>query len=257
MLDILDKGGIILWIILGLSILAAAIIIERLLFFKRIRVDEDKLFVRIKGALAKKHYDEALSICDNNVSPLTGLMKVGINHRDQPEIIQKEVLKDAARQEIPQLERFLTPLGTIAHISPLLGLLGTVTGNIKSFGILGGGTALGDPSVLAKGISEALITTAAGLIVSIPAVIFYNYLAKKVENILINMENQVNEMILLLKGTEQRNEAIHPPRRGEASNTVRRAEAQKAVRRSEPAQTSRRAEPPRNPHREEPSGEHS
>ncbi len=202
MLDIIIKGGPILWIIMLLSVLATAIIIERLLYFKKIKVDEEKLFLRIKGAVEKEHFDEALSICDTNVSPLTGLMKVGINHRDQPDYIQKEVLKDAARQEIPQLERFLTPLGTIAHISPLLGLLGTVTGNIKSFGILGGGISMGDPSILAKGISEALITTAAGLIVSIPAVIFYNYLVNKVETILIKMENQVNEMILLLKGRE-------------------------------------------------------
>ena len=200
MLDIISKGGPILWMIMVLSVLATAIIIERLLYFKRIKVDEDKLFHRIKGAIEKQHFDEALSICDSNVSPLTGLMQVGINHRDQPDYVQKEVLKDAARQEIPQLERFLTPLGTIAHISPLLGLLGTVTGNIKSFGILGGGMSMGDPSILAKGISEALITTAAGLIVSIPAVIFYNYLVNKVETILIKMENQVNEMILLLKG---------------------------------------------------------
>ncbi len=202
MLDIITKGGPILWIIMVLSVLATAIILERLLYFKRIKVDEDKLFQRIKGAIEKQHFDEALSICDSNVSPLTGLMQVGINHREQPDYVQKEVLKDAARQEIPQLERFLTPLGTIAHISPLLGLLGTVTGNIKSFGILGGGISMGDPSILAKGISEALITTAAGLIVSIPAVIFYNYLVNKVETILIKMENQVNEMILLLKGKE-------------------------------------------------------
>lgn len=207
MMDIIVKGGPILWIILGLSVLATAIIIERMVYFKKIKVDEEKLFHRIKGAIEKKHFDEALSICDTNVSPLTGLMKVGINHRDQPDHIQKEVLKDAARQEIPQLERFLTPLGTIAHISPLLGLLGTVTGNIKSFGILGGGSSLGDPSILAKGISEALITTAAGLIVSIPAVIFYNYLVNKVETILIKMENQVNEMVLLLKGGQGGDEA--------------------------------------------------
>ena len=203
MLDILIKGGLILWIIMFLSVLATAVIIERLLYFKRIKVDEEKLFRRIKDAVEKEHFDEALSICDSNVSPLTSLMQVGINHRDQPDFVQKEVLKDAARQEIPQLERFLTPLGTIAHISPLLGLLGTVTGNIKSFGILGGGISMGDPSILAKGISEALITTAAGLIVSIPAVIFYNYLVNKVETILIKMENQVNEMILLLKGKEK------------------------------------------------------
>jgi len=203
MLNIIIKGGPILWMIMVLSVLAAAIIIERLLYFKKIKVDEEKLFVRIRGAIEKEHFDEALSICDSNVSPLTGLMKVGIEHRDQPDYVQKEVLKDAAHQEVPQLERFLTALGTIAHISPLLGLLGTVTGNIKSFGILGGGGSLGDPAILATGIAEALITTAAGLIVSIPSVIFYNFLINKVETILIKMENQVNDMILLLKGRNE------------------------------------------------------
>ncbi len=210
MLDILKKGGPILWIIILLSVFAVAIIIERLLYFRKIKVDEEKLFLRIKGAVEKDHFDEALSICDSNVSPLSALMKVGIEHRNLPAHLQKEMLKDAARQEIPQLERYLTPLGTIAHISPLLGLLGTVTGNIEAFGILGGGRSLGDPSILANGISEALLTTAAGLIVSIPAVIFYNHLVKKVETILIKMESQVNEMIVLLKGRHSKEQKPAP-----------------------------------------------
>ncbi len=222
MFDILEKGGPILWLIIALSVAALAIIIERLLYFRQIKVDEEKLFLRIKGAVEKNHFDEALSICDNNASPLTALMKVGIEHRELPDALQKEMLKDAARQEIPQLERYLTPLGTIAHISPLLGLLGTVTGNIEAFGILGGGAAMGDPSILAKGISEALITTAAGLIVSIPAVIFYNHLVKKVETILIKMESQVNEMIVLLKGQEPSSGALDSSTAGLPKRAVRR-----------------------------------
>jgi biopolymer transport protein ExbB len=202
MFDILMKGGFILWVIVLLSLIGTAIIIERLLYFKKTRVDEDKLFNRIKVAVEKKHFDEALFICESTVSPFTSLMKTGIEHRNYPKHIQKEVLQEAANQEIPKLERFLSFLGTIAHISPLLGLLGTVTGNIKSFGVLGSFGAVSDPSILAKGISEALITTAAGIIVSIPAVIFYNFLVDKVGKILIKMESQVNDMIIMLNDDE-------------------------------------------------------
>jgi len=197
--ELLEKGGPILWIILGLSVITLAIIIERILYLRKIKVDEGKLFTRVKSALEKKHFDEAMSICDSNVSPLTGIMKAGIEHRNEDSLVLKEVLKDAANQEVPQLEKNLSALATIAHIAPLLGLLGTVTGNINAFGVLGQFGAVSDTSLLAKGISEALVTTAAGLILSIPSVIIYNFFVRKINLILIRMENQVNEMILLLK----------------------------------------------------------
>lgn len=206
MIAILVNGGPILWIIMVLFFLGATIIVERILFFKKIRVDEEKLFARVRAAIEKKHFDEALSICDTNESPLSSLMKSGINHRHFPKHIQKEILQEKANQEVPVLEKHLSSLGTISHISPLLGLLGTVTGNISSFGLLGGSVTVSDPGLLATGISEALITTAAGLIVAIPAVIFFNFLVSKVDLILIRMENQVNDMILLLNHDEIVNE---------------------------------------------------
>ncbi len=206
MLDILQKGGFILWIIMGLSIIAIAIIIERLIFFRKIQVDEDKLIERLKSTLAKGHYDEALSICDGNPAPVTNLMRVGIGHREQPDHIQKEVIMDAANQEIPKLERFLSALGTVAHIAPLLGLLGTVTGNIKAFDVLGKFGSVGDPALLAKGIAEALITTAAGIIVAVPSIVFYNYLVSKVSHTIVRLENRVNEMVLLLGGNQRSRE---------------------------------------------------
>ena len=202
MIDILQKGGIILWIILGLSVVALVIIIERLLYFRRARVDEDGLIQRLRSAMEKGHFDEALSICDGNPAPITNLMKVGIEHRHRPQHVQKEVIMDAANQEVPKMERSLSALGTIANIAPLLGLLGTVTGNIKAFGVLGKFGAVGDPSILATGIAEALITTAAGIIVAIPATVFYNYLVSKVNHIIIRLENRVGEMVLLLGGKE-------------------------------------------------------
>jgi biopolymer transport protein ExbB len=207
MFDLIAKGGIVLWVIMGLSVVGAAIIIERILYFRRITVDEDKLFQRIKASVEKGHFDEAMSICDNNLSPLSALIKVGIEHREYPELAQKEVLKDAANQEVPKLERNVSALGTIAHIAPLLGLLGTVTGTMQAFGVLGRFGAVADPSILAKGVSEALVTTVAGIVVAVPAVIFYNYLVTKVNLILIKMENQVTALILMINSGKRRSDA--------------------------------------------------
>ena len=202
MFELLQKGGIVMVFILLCSLVAAVIIIERLIYLRRIRIDEEKMINRLKVTLEQGHYNEALSICDNHPSPITNLMKVGIEHRTHPTHTIREAILDAASLETPKLERYLSALGTVAHISPLLGLLGTVTGNIKAFGVLGQFGAIGDPGLLAKGISEALITTAAGIIVSIPAIIFYNYLVNKVNHIILQMENRVNELVLVLGGVD-------------------------------------------------------
>jgi biopolymer transport protein ExbB len=202
MITLIERGGVILVIIILLSVIAVAIIIERLLYFRKIRGDEDLVLNRLKSTLEKRRFEEALSICESNPSPIANLMKVGIEHREYPQEVIKTSITDAANMEIPKMEKFLTSLGTIAHISPLLGLLGTVTGNIQAFGVLGDFGGAGDPAVLARGISEALITTAAGIIVSIPAIIFYNYLVSKVNHTIIHLENRVSELVLLLKGRE-------------------------------------------------------
>ncbi len=199
MIDLLQKGGVIMGLIIVLSLVAAVIIVERLIYFRKIRVDEEKLISRLRAALEKGHFDEATSICDNNPSPITNLMKVGIDHRQFSETEIKESIMNAANLEIPNLERFLPALGTVAHIAPLLGLLGTVTGNIEAFGVLGTFAGGGDPMALASGIAEALLTTAAGIIVAIPAIIFYNNLVSRVNHIIIRLENRVSELLLLIK----------------------------------------------------------
>lgn len=202
MFDLIDQGGIIIILIFALSIVAAAIIIERLIYFKKIQGDEEQLLRRLKTTLEKRHFDEALAICESNPSPITNLMRVGLEHRDYSEETIKQTVTDAASLEVPRMERHLSSLGTIAHISPLLGLLGTVTGNIQAFGVLGEFGAGGDPALLASGIAEALLTTAAGIIVSIPAIIFYNHLVSKVNHYIIRLENRVSELVMLLKGPE-------------------------------------------------------
>ncbi len=200
MLTLIDRGGIILIVIIALSVAAIAIIVERLLYLRKLRMDEGVVLNRLKIAVSKGHFEEALAICEASPSPITNLSRVGIEHRDYPEEVIKAMITDAANLEIPRMERFLSTLGTIAHIAPLLGLLGTVTGNIRAFGVLGEFGALGgNPAVLARGIAEALITTAAGIIVSIPAISFYNYLVSKVNHLIIRIENRVSELVLMLK----------------------------------------------------------
>jgi len=200
MVEIMEKGGIILWIITFLSVIAAVVIIERLLYFRKIRIDEEKMINRLKAVLQKGHYDEALSICENHPAPITNLMKVGIEHRMYSRETIREAIMDAASLEIPKMEKHLPLLGTISYVAPLLGLLGTVTGNIRAFGVIGKLGAIGDPGLLARGIAEALLTTAAGLVVAIPTVIFYNHLVSKVNHSIIRLENRVNELVLLLGG---------------------------------------------------------
>ena len=155
---------------------------------------------RLETTLAKGNFDEALAICEAMPSPITNLMRVGIEHRGYSREVVKMAISDAANMEIPRMERFLSTLGTIAHVTPLLGLLGTVTGNIRAFGVLGQtGIGGGDPAVLAQGIAEALLTTAAGIIVAVPAITFYNYLVSRVNHSIIRLENRVNELVLYLQ----------------------------------------------------------
>ena len=202
MLELFQKGGPVMYFILLCSLVGAVIIIERLIFFRRIRVDEDAFIRRLKATLEKGHADEALSICESHPSPIANLMRVGIENRQQPKQVIREAILDAANLEIPKLERSLSMLGTVGNLATLLGLLGTVTGNIKSFGVIGQLGVVGDPGLLARGIAEALLTTAFGLMVAIPIIVFYNYLVAKVNNIITRLENRVNQLVHMLEGSK-------------------------------------------------------
>jgi biopolymer transport protein ExbB len=188
------------------AIAATVIIIERLMFYASIKKGERDILPRIRASIDKAHYDEAAAICDTLDSPVTRLFKTGIEYREYTESAIKEAVMNQANREIPRLERYLSTLGTIANIATLLGLLGTVTGNIKAFGVLGSMGSMGDPSLLAASIAEALVTTAAGLIVSIPAVIFYNYFIAEVNRMVTGMESSVSDLVILLVAEKKKHE---------------------------------------------------
>lgn len=206
MLNVLISGGPVM-IPIGLcAVIATILIIERILFYGAIKKGERDLLPRLRSSIAKGHYDEAAAICDTVDSPVSRLMKTGIENRQFSDALVKEAVMNQANREVPRLERFLSTIGTIANISTLLGLLGTVTGNIQAFGVLGDIGTMGNPAMLASSISEALVTTAAGLIVSIPTVVFYNYFIAEVNRMVTEMEASVSDLVLLIGAEKNKNE---------------------------------------------------
>lgn len=198
MFELLIKGGPVMVPICLSALAATIIIIERALFFRAVGKADTRLFGTVKRMVAEGRFSDAAAECDASDSPLARLLRAGLDYRDHPEADLKEAVMNAANREVPRLERYLTALGTIANISTLLGLLGTVTGNIKAFGVLAASGAIGNPALLAGAIAEALITTAAGLIVSIPTTVFYNYYVSRANKIVVEMESSVGDLSLML-----------------------------------------------------------
>ena len=200
MWEFIVKGGPLMGLIIVCSVIAFAVFIERIWHLHRARIDTDKFIEMISSLIKHNKIMEALDKCNTTPGPIAHIMKMGILKHDRTRGEIRESIMDAGIHEVPRLEKNINILATVAHISPLLGLLGTVTGNIEAFGVLGQFAGGGDPMALANGIAEALLTTAAGIVVSIPAIIFYNNLVSKVNHIIIRLENRVSELVLLLKG---------------------------------------------------------
>ena len=194
MLEIVKSGGWLMLPIIICSVISAAIILERLWTLQPGRVLPKNLTRQVwewvsKNQLSHTHIDEL-----HKGSPLGEILAAGLTNRHRERDVIKESIEDAGRQVVHDLERFLNSLGTVAAISPLLGLLGTVIGMVKVFAAITT-HGVGDPTVLAGGISEALITTAAGLTVAIPSLIGYRYLRGRVDALAVSMEKEAIRMV--------------------------------------------------------------
>ncbi len=194
MLEIVQAGGWLMLPIITCSILAAAIILERLWTLQQNRVlPKDLTMQAWHWVKADKLDPEHLQTLHQS-SPLGQVLAAGLANRDAGREIAKEGIEDTGRHVVHELERYLNPLGTIAAISPLLGLLGTVIGMVKVFAAITT-HGVGNPSVLAGGISEALITTAAGLTVAIPSLIGYRYLRGRIDGLVVRMEKEAMKFL--------------------------------------------------------------
>ncbi|MCK5524081.1 MAG: MotA/TolQ/ExbB proton channel family protein [Thiomargarita sp.] len=202
MLEIIKAGGWMIWPIILCSIIATAIIGERFWTLQKKYVVPKGLVTQVwrwikEGKLDKKR----LNALRNN-SPLGKILAAGLVNRYHDRDMMKASIEEASSQVIYSLERYLNTLGTIAEIAPLLGLLGTVTGMIRMFAAIGE-VGLGNPTVLSSGLSEALMTTAAGLFVAIPAFVFYRYFRGVVDELTLSMEQEALKMIDVLHGDRE------------------------------------------------------
>jgi biopolymer transport protein ExbB len=191
----LSKGGVLLWLLLALSIVALAIFIERVLFYHRSQINTDQFMKGIRNVLQRGSLTEAISICDETAGPVAQVVKMAILKHDRSREEIRETIEDVGLVEVPRLEKHLVPLATIAHVAPLMGLLGTVLGMIRAFQTIqekSQPVLVGDVS---SGIWQALICTAAGLTVAILSYIGYNILVSRVDSIVLDMEKCATEMV--------------------------------------------------------------
>jgi biopolymer transport protein ExbB len=194
MWEIVQAGGALMWPIMLCSIVAAAIILERLWTLQDRRVLPPDLMQKVWKLVESHQINDKVILALEHNSPLGRLLAAGLQNRHRPRDVLMERLEDTGRHVVYELERFLNTLGTIAGVSPLLGLLGTVTGIIKAFNAINAGGA-GDPRMLSGGIAEALVATAAGLCVAIPSLIAYRYLRGRVERIVVEMEKNALRLV--------------------------------------------------------------
>jgi len=201
MWEFMQKGGPIMWPILLCSILAFAIVIERLLRLRREQIDTKSFMEQISKSLKRNKIMEALETCDRIKGPIANILKAGILKHDRPRHEVREAIEDASIHEVPRLERNLPVLATVAHIAPLLGLLGTVTGLVSAFQVIeskASATSPINPGDLAGGIWEALLTTVFGLCVAIPTYVAYNYLVSRVDGFVLEMEKSATDLMNIL-----------------------------------------------------------
>ena len=190
-----------MWPILLCSIFALAIILEKFWYLHKISIDTQEFLKKILDKMKRHDTKEALQICDNTKSPIANILKAGILKYDRPRPQIIEAIEDASLYEIPRIEKSLTTIATIAHVSPLLGLLGTVTGMVRCFQTIQSKTTSlhpVSPGDLAGGIWEALLTTVAGLVVAIPTFVIYNYLVHRINSFILEMEKASTELVNFL-----------------------------------------------------------
>ena len=200
-MEFIVKGGPIMFIIILCSVMAFAVFVERMWYLRHAKIDTRKFMEAISDKIKKNKVMEALDMCNMTKGPIARILKSGIMKYDRPRQDIKESIEDAGIHEVPLLEKNLGVLATIAHISPLLGLLGTVVGMLKAFQVIED-KAMSmvpvNPGDLAGGIWEALITTVAGLAVAIPTYVAYNYLVSRVDNFVLDMEKSATELTNIL-----------------------------------------------------------
>lgn len=200
MFEIIKSGGIVMVPIILCSIVATAITLERLWTLRGQRVVPGELTDKVWQWVENRTLSDKQILALQAHSPLGRVLAAGLANRHRDRLVMIEAIEDAGRHVMHDLERYLNPLATIASISPLLGLLGTVMGMIRTFRAVTI-SGIGDPAALAGGIAEALVTTAAGLMVAIPSLVAYRYFRGRVDGLIVDMEKQSLRLVQAIDRT--------------------------------------------------------
>jgi biopolymer transport protein ExbB len=205
--NVFAQGGPVMWLLVLLGLATLVVFIERALFLHRAQIRSTEFLNGIKNLLQKDRLMEALTLCEETPGPVAKLVKAGLRHTGDDEQAMRFAVQEAALAELPVLERRISALAAIAQIAPLFGLLGTLLGMIKTFWLFNQGGNYATPTVLAGGMSEALLTAAAGLVVAIPAHLGRHFLAGRVRSLVQDMEWTGNELMrFLLRDYRKTNE---------------------------------------------------
>ncbi len=204
MLEYILNGGLMMWALLALSIMGLAIIIERWQVFRAAEVDTDAMGSSVRSELETGKIDSALDVCRSTKGPVAALLLVGLNrYRTMlamgklPEEIEQSVsrsMEEFAPRVLSELEKRVGLLLMVGSVAPLVGMCGTVLGMIRAFNAMAQAESLGG-GVVAAGISEALITTAAGLLIAVPAVVFYYIFTNRIERHTLAIEEAATELV--------------------------------------------------------------
>lgn len=198
MIDLFTRGGPLMYPILLCSVMGWAIFMERIYAFIKVRRNLKPLFESVKELLLDDKAKEAVDLCSDVNSPLARILLVVLKNRGCKRAYLKSLAEEIGEREAVFLQRYLGLLGTIANITPLLGLLGTVLGMIKAFNIIAV-QGMGTPATLGGGISEALITTAAGLTVAVPMILLHRYLSSRSERLVLELEEATMQIVDLVE----------------------------------------------------------
>ena len=194
-IELFLKGGWVMYPLLALSLMSAVFIIERLFVLRKAKINVNEFLAKLRKALiVNRSIRDAVKVCEQDQVPVASIMKAGLLKHGQPREDIEKTIENAALYEMGRLERGLVVIATVANVAPLLGFFGTVWGMIKSFDALAE-AGLSNPGLVAAGISEALITTAGGLAVAIPAQLFYNFFMSRINKFVRDIETSTNMLL--------------------------------------------------------------
>ncbi len=198
MMELIRQGGPVMWFLVGAGLVGAVVFLERLFHLHRAQIKTEDFLKGVYNIMQRGNVAEAVSICEDTPGPVAYIARVAILHHDEDRASIQQAIEGAGLVEVPRLERNLNLLATVAKITPLAGLLGTVLGMLKIFMLMQQEAPLVHMGDVAGGMLEALLTTITGLTIAIPAYAGYNFLIGRVESIVLDMEKSSIEILAFL-----------------------------------------------------------